>query len=586
VNIGSLRWRLDRAGRADAASRLRAVNLRLGELMQSTEHDFLAVGGALDHISAGVRKQLETLQQFSQTPDGGEGKLLSGTLDEAVHWAGSRRQDSGWAGALGELLPLAEAIRSPLLDLGKTTRALRVMGVVARVEAARLGTRAAGFEALAEELGSLAGGVERRADAISEGVADLGAVLRGARSAMERLECRQREDLRRLLAESAAGLNEVRAGHERAAEVSAAASAGYGKVTDGVGEIFTALQFHDSTRQRLEHVQSALALLAAEIGGRRGIEPQVAVRSLELQVAQLHESRRSFLDSVGKVKADLDGLSELARRFAGSARGLSETLEAHARAGALSARGRCEGVAEAIAEWIGSRKDLLGTAARVGESCARISAFTCEIEAVGVRMLWLALNAEVQAVALLESGTVMESVAECIRGVSQQAAANAARVAEGLQRMHAAVAGLTGRLRADGNGTVREAESVEANVRELARRLDAAGAGHTALLTAIAEGGELLATEIADLSGGITADQGMDGAAEECLAALGGVAALARQAAGRRSGEAAPLVSARERYTMHAERAVHDSFAGRTESAPPPAAAGSGSELGGNVELF
>ena len=73
-----------------------------------------------------------------------------------------------------------------------------------------------------------------------------------------------------------------------------------------------------------------------------------------------------------------------------------------------------------------------------------------------------------------------------------------------------------------------------------------------------------------------------------CLAAV--QAALAESPAGadlpREPGQAAYLHRAEAKYTMHAERLLHASFAGGPGAPEAVAAAAGDAELGENVELF
>ena len=145
MTVRSIWWRLNRSVRNEAAAVLLNATVQLEELMRTTERDFLAVGGKLDSIATGVRKQAAALEEFSGSLGGEAVESLACGLNEAMRWGRGLGDEAGLSGTLGELLPIAEAVRTPSRDLQGTIRMLRVMSVMTRVEAAHLGSRAAGF---------------------------------------------------------------------------------------------------------------------------------------------------------------------------------------------------------------------------------------------------------------------------------------------------------------------------------------------------------------------------------------------------------------------------------------------------------
>jgi hypothetical protein len=588
-----LQWRLNLRGRAGYGGVLRGVSGQLGELMRSSERDFIAVGGKLDDILDAVGKESTTLASLSKAVAGEQGETLAGLLDEVARWGGHAAGADGCGAAIAALLPAASAVCLPLRDLQNMIRTLHVLGIVTRVESARLGASAAGFEDLAAELDNLTTEIDSRATAILQTVDELRVSLKQARATVQQLEQRQQTDLRALVTQSTTGLNELHLEQQHVARISRDAHAGYEQVAAGVREIFAALQFHDSTRQRMEHVQSVLELLAAQLASRRGVGAGVALHALELHMAQLGEARESFLDSLAKVRTDLDSLGSTVLGFADSARELAGGRGAQRDSVSGGLVRRCGAVATALHDWIGSREDLAGAASHARSSCERIAAFTIEIELVGIRMLRLALNAEIQAVRLDTSGAVMVSVAECIHQVLQEAVATVASVNVALHEMQAGAARLADQL-GGGDDALELASSVESRLGAISRQLSESGAERHALLASMVQGGEALALEISTLCQGITADEQMERVSSECLDALDGVAGKARRVAGagyRREAAPAGLLASRESYTMHSEREVHDRFHNSPQQTAPTPAAGclvapDGSELGENVELF
>ncbi len=590
-----LRWSLGRPHRARLAGSLREVSHKLEGLAHSTERDFLAVGGKLEDIVKRARAESGTLASLGGDMGGERGDALTGALDGALKWAKNARQASGSGTAFRELAAAVQAVNAPLADLKNAVRTLRVMGVVAGIESARLGARAAGFAALAGEVGSLAAAIDGKSDAILDTGAVLGRLLDETRARAETLDREQTSGLLLTVTRSAEGFEVLRAERERIAQASRDAQAGYGKVAAGIAGVVEALQFHDATRQRLEHVSAELTQLAAGLdAGMAGGAAAVSAQAVRLQAAQLAEAAQSFQTCVGGIQDDLAQLAATVGEFARLARDLLGSAGEADQSLAGGVEGCTAAIGRAIAEWTASRSALAAAAGTVSEACTRMSSFISEIEGVGIRMLWLALNAEIQAVQLAESGAVMGAVAKGIRGVAQDASTNAAAVSAVLRDVEARA----GRLSAEfggGEAASRDAESVATRIREVDADLRSWGAESGRVLAAIAAGGDALSHEIASLGESITAHQDMASVSSACLDSLEEAASSAILASGDRTQA---VHAARKSYTMHAEREVHDSFTGAAP-APEDAPAGSsepapeavlasapGSEFGDNVDLF
>ena len=586
-----LRWRWNRMRRAKVAAALREVNERLDILTRNSERDFLAVGAKLEDILVRARAKAETLTCATDAVSGQQGQTLADTLDEVARWATQATNSADCGTLLEGLSPVVLAVNAPARSLKHTVRTLRVMGVVTRVESARLGSRASDFAALAGQVGGLAAGIDEKSDVILQAVESMGRLLEETRGTAAQLERRQQAELLRLVAECSIGLQELYSQQERVAAVSQSAQDGYQQVVTVVGDVVVALQVHDSTRQRVEHVRAALAQLVEGVSARPPSAGAEALsRAVELQAAQLREARQVFLDSVARIRAELDRLEETVAGFARLARELSGDSSPSQASGVEK---HYAAVGSAIAEWAESRRGLASVAAKVSEACARMSGFVSEIENVGLRTLWLALNAEVQAVRLAESGAVMESVAEGIREVSQGASANAAGVGQGLREVEAAVGRVASGL-GDERTAAGQVEAMASRINELGASLHRGNAEGQRMLASIADDGNALSREIAALRQSITVDQVMEQESSACLESLEGAVSQARLAARTSAPEHRSVLIGQvaKTYTMHAEREVHDSFfaggsqpskANAEKTAACPNAV---SELGDNVELF
>lgn len=574
------RWKFgSRHHAARIAAACRAAARALGEGTGETERDFLAVGGKLEAIVIHARSAADAISGPLAALGDASGEAMAGALDEIESWARGLGDTRGQAAGLSGLEPVVAAVRTPLEQLSGAARMLRVTGIVTRVESARLGGHATGFLALADDVGALAADIEERSSVVQVAVEDLRRLLAGTRESVTASEGRQHHNLLRLLEECRAALEDLGRGQERVRAVSARARDGYGRMVEEVGRIVVALQFHDSTRQRLEHVSEALSGLAGHLESGGGTDGAAAL--VRLQSAQVAEARRAFVQSVGEIRRDLEEVQETTAELVRAAGELG------GGEGGPSAAGHAAAAAGSIAGWIEMRRSLGAAAEQVAAGCARIGGFVEEIRGVGMRLLRLALNAEVEAVRLADSGAVMEAVAEGIRGVSQEASGHAEQAGEALSRAEAGVAGFARGLDGDGGQDTGRAREAEARLRQVCAELDERAAAARQLLAAMAGRGAELSGEISALAAGLTADEQMEQACAACLAALAEAARAAEDAPGDDAGKPADsLASVAGLYTMQHEREVHATVAG---TSPPPAAGEAeacASALGDNVELF
>jgi methyl-accepting chemotaxis protein len=583
----TLRWRLNRPARARLAASLRKVSERLAVVAHLTEQDFLAVGGKLEGIVVRTRAEADKLATLLEAMGGEREDKLALALDEVSTWALQAERAAGCGEMLADLVAVVRTVSTPLIKLRSMVRSLRVMGVMTRIESARLGPEAAGFDVLAGEITALAADIDIKSDAILSAANGLCQLLEKSRETAAQLERRQQEELGTLMAASSAGLEDLRRERERIGAISLSARGGYEKVAAEIGEVVVALQFHDSTRQRIEHVDAALTELAEGFGGNSAlIGAAPAVQGVQLQAAQLNEARQSFVAAADKIRTDLDGLRDTLGGFVQTARELAGTAGGGGPSLAEGLERHFSSVGAAVSEWIASRRTLAEAAGKADRACIEMAGFISEIETVGIVMLRLALNAEIQAAQLARSGAVMETVAEGIREVSQEASESAGSAGLALRGVDVAARRLTETLNESADSGFGQAGGVASRIQEVVSELQSANAGNRRLLECIAGGGAALEQEIAALRDGFVADAVMSEISSACLESLDEVAATVGAMAGVVAAQAPAggLDLGQASYTMHAEREVHASFTGAPPGPvlQPP----SESDFGGNVELF
>jgi methyl-accepting chemotaxis protein len=316
----------------------------------------------------------------------------------------------------------------------------------------------------------------------------------------------------------------------------------------------------------VEHVGESLEGLAERID--TSDPPAGTAALIHLQRAQIEEARRTFLDSVARIRTDLGAMHAETADLVRVARDVNGENSGNKADAAKGVVGHCAAVVAALDEWSSSRRSLGEATGQVADGCARVGAFVSDIQNVGTRLLRLALNAQVEAVRLSDSGAVMEAVAEGIRSVSQQASSHAQHAGEALALAQEAVNGFAGGLGANDKASCGAAEIAAGRIRGLGGGLADSAARSGQLMAAILQNGEELSHSIAELIHGLTADSVMGQVVDRCLETLIEVEKLAGRVTPRHCPDGAlesqPGTGA---YTMQDERAVHAATTGRTAEA-------------------
>jgi hypothetical protein len=484
-------------------------------------------------------------------------------------------------------------VRSGGERLERAIAPLRIVDTLFRIEAAGLSeeTRTA-FAALTHDIAQLDVKVRetfaQHFEALGATRQAIGQVLEhfsAQRSEQEKIAANERAAMRESLGaldREIAGLTEH---NVRTAEL-------VRRIEQETSGIVVSVQYQDITRQKLEHVITALESLASRVEGRSASESAALVeQAARLEAMQLRaidadvgEAADSIGDGLRKVVAhlrDIEGecLNSMeARRSSDRVAFAFDTLSgllAALREPMLRAEQNANAAANAVKSFGGLTADLGAT----------IRELTW-----GIRLI--ALNAQVQA-AQVQHCDGLEVLARHTYVVSEETAQCADVIGHELTS-------LAHRLNAIVSKTetfARETSATRAEVERETRRLGAALQEQGAVVLDALRQFPLLvrrtsafASELLDDAVLAAVDRApLLAAAAECdeLAAWSAARASAKGRATARS----EIATVRDTYTMASEREVHDAMlSGARQSEPEPEAEAVGpatrGDLGGNVELF
>lgn len=575
-------WRTDLAQAAGHVARF----------CDAIEGEFLAIGGQLQDFSGRAGTISSSAEDIAALL-GGE-RIVESTrgLTGLAHdlesfFEAAGRDLAGIEQSMTRILAGLHSVESEVLGFERVVRLLRILGVSTRIESARLTRRDTGFDTLSADVTQLSVSIAGRLDAMVERKNRLVHRLAGAALRLRDLEARRGAHAGAVLAETHQALAFLDETHLRSAAAAGEVARVSAAMSRHVNDVVMSMQYHDITRQELEHVRDALRELADELPLLSAEDAAVRMAGVAaLQAAQLGSSKARVVDAVTGIGDALRGtvhdIGDLAQR----AREVSGLVDQAGGSVLARLEERLKPAIERLFEEREASRELSLVLRNVAAESDAIAAFVGEIQQIGTQIERIAMNASVRAAHTGDEGAALGVLAEAIQRLSSDTR----------QRTSLAAAALHEVLLA--------AEEIKQRVdqgREQAHGMDVEAYGHRLeqLIARLDEGNGEVTTRVRDIERavrGLSAD--IEGTVAACsvrelaqdaldpaLALLRDLESVARRTAPAGALSAFDAERARARYTTVGERHVHHAVLGGGVAAVA-APADTGSELGDNVELF
>ena len=578
---------------AGQAALLEKVLDDLAALNRSTEQDFLKIGAKLGEFAGAARQISSDMTALNALISGCEGcnasDVLAAVLERSKEM--ETRAASG-DGALAQVCDATRQIASTFRGFKDTVAVFRVLSSLTRIETARLGSTGAEFGNLAEEVNALTKNVESSGQDILEISSAIQHNMQSALGTVSDLRASELQELPSLVEGIKTSLSSFAERRERAIETSLRQAQEYHEVSAAIGDLVTAIQFQDITRQQVEHVAEALRKLrpAVEGAARNGSQDRLNA-ALALQSSQLANAAQIFASSVGRIERDLDSIAGRVREMAESGKSLlgvstddhdSFFVEMQGRFTAiLNLAGKCD---RAEAETEAALRGL-------EQGVERLRASLEGVSQVEIRIRRIAINATIRAVQIGDAGNALSVLAEVMHRLGMDSGGATEQAGEALE----AIAGAAGQLsaRAEDGPAARDVSSAMRNTIE---QLHLSNETSSTRIRQIATHSSRLSGEIQSVRAGFSAGEIFAETirnARKTLAEMAGASGI--ESLAESVGEH-HLDDFAQHYTMHAERQVHELVAtgGAVESGAVDIAAPAESsqdtageeDLGSNVELF
>jgi hypothetical protein len=431
---------------------LGGITTELESLNRDTEQEFLKIGSKVAEFIDTVNLMSSDLSLLAELASGEQGQrasdALNGVLDVSTGMQGRGQEGSR---LLGTMSRQATRLKQTLSQFSGTVATFHSLGLLTRIETARLGNAGADFGNLAEEVRLLARNVQSRVESVLDTAGELIPRIECALQEAAVLQEGQAKNLPLLISQVSENLSSFREMQREAREASVRLGTQYGEIAEAFKRLIVSLQFNDITRQQVEHVIEVLRRLNSETAAEDGallIQRHGAASVLELQSAQLANAANKFSASVASVAKNLDQIAANSVKMVGESSVLSGLSGKNSFFRQME-RG-CAAILSALTQCAGADEATGATSDGLAEKIGLMRASVEEIRTIETQMRRIAMNARISAEHLGPSGKALSALADSIKQRAFESRQGSDSLMETLQLMSELVTQLSAHAHPEG----------------------------------------------------------------------------------------------------------------------------------------
>ena len=581
-----------RAERRDWTDALRLVIADLELLNRTTEQDFMTIGGKLAEFIDEVNQISAELTALGDQQRGlSTSQALTHSLESSSQMTA---RNAGRSGGLAAMRQQVGQLKQTLSGFQTTVSTVRTLSVLTRIETARLGNAGADFGNLADEMNSLAINVQGR---IVNAVDIADSLLPPVEEAIQKITAideGQLKDLPAIISGALDTLSSMREIEDTATDSTARLGDRYQTVSDAFKKLIVSIQFHDITRQQVEHVIEALRHLCSQSEAEHDQRGAAAV--LALQSLQLADAGKKFAASVASVTQSLGEIAANVIQMAEESRILSGVSNDEKHSFLLDMERACTAILSSLAHYENAESGTQSVGNFLTETIGRMHGSMEDIQAIEIQMHLMALNAGICAAHIGSQGDALGVIANSMQQRATESSVCSGSLIETLDSIGEGVNRLTGRRE---SVPADEPDSEDASAEEMrlaVAELHSSSERSFAQITQIVVRGARLGDDLSATRTSFTVGSLFANAVSRAQQSLQQIAEKVPTdfAPNSRPTTASGLTEFAAHYTMQAERDVHDSLAQTSVAVEPvavltevtPSPPAYSEELGENVEFF
>lgn len=594
---------------AELANGLRSIVNELYALVGSSEDEFLRLGANLNdfQMRAGeitsIAQDVVNLVTGEEIADGIKRlDLIVGSMDFFLKKALKANEQS--SSTLNCVLELLENVDAPLSGFRKINKMLRMLGISTRIESTRLAEGAEGFDNLASDVQQLYVQINEKASSINNLKKELNIVIRQAIVRIKKIENEQRAEVVIMLDNALSSLCVLRESNLKCTEFASSITSSSMDVSRNIAEVVMSMQFHDITRQQIEHVAEAMTDVSSILdtgfdsgvgaGDMDGVVGEALV-VLELQVAQLTHATSELSSAVMNILENLSGISGMEEAISREAKEMAGSADDAGSSFFDDMERSLTTVANALKKSADENRGLVVALQSVDGTIVEMSMFVDSIETIGEEIELIAINAQIKAARTGKDGAALGVLAEAIQRLSLGARTQTGSISSLLKSITETSVGLCGEVDNETSALEAEVLKITTDLGAMLQMLRNVNTSFVSLLKNIDRSVESLTSDIGSATSGITVHERTEASLRKAIDELTGLISLMRPLLQSSTSVAstASLEDLSGRYTMHSERKIHENIAAAKRDSdqelviplPPPPVEAAG-DFGENVELF
>lgn len=552
--------------------RLAGIVHQLSGSRQSLEQVFLGMGehllgstSLLNEVAAaheGMPAELESVE-FNTAAE-----HLETIRDDVARMAASHSDEGG---LIERLAGMARAVSSPLHDLRKAMRAIRLVAVNARIAAVGIGGQQGELSAFTTDMMVLGQSVEEAVAAFAKAHDTLVESLVGAADASSAFTKRHGGTMNKVSVQLTEHLRLVDAHRERARGKAAEHAVLTGQIRSRVGSAVSALQIGDITRQRVEHVEQMLEMLAGHTSGPPSPMSLSTSDTLaavcHLAAAQLDQALSDFDHQIAELALSL-------RRLAHDATEILRLGNKEAEASLDDGDTALGAIIDDLVEIRALLRDFAQTRARTEKMAAEVARSAAvmvdrlgAIEETEQKIRLLSLNTAIQCGRLGDDGNALRVIARELRDIAGQTVAAAGAITHAMTDAQT----LAGRLlEGDGADSAHRIADLEGKAETAIHLFGAVLTRLRARVGTMTATGPRAVRQFEAAAGHVSGRRDLGASWRDAFKDV--LALVTNWSEGFDAGAADEtfLNRIRGRYTMDSERHVHDTLLGGSPPAADP----------------
>lgn len=545
----------------------------LRKLNSATEQDFISIGNGLDDIhsrSKNISKIADSAVKLIADSNKAENaenlRVVFDSINAHLHNTQTKIDKS--ASFLKRMLDNGRSSKLPLEIFKKIVKHLRVLSISTKIENARLGTNDISFDILAEDIEKLSVMIGSKTVDILEGLLNLENMVHETMTKISSYKNIKQEITQTALSAITNDLKILSEKNTKSLDVVKKLELQSTEISSDISDVVSSLQFHDITRQQIEHVIDVLDdIRSAETGElNNGNSCMYALKEIgELQIRQLNNAKKEFTSAVEKVIKSLEALSKAAFKMSEETTKLTGvTGDNHSS----FITELCNSLSN-ISSFFEKNRELdswLSEAMRsVSETIEHLSVFVNDIEEIGLEIELIALNAQIKAAHAGEKGAALSVLAEAIRTLSYSARNQTSSITTLLKDISDIASELENKSRANDDNESAKTDDLTNIIEGMRILLESMHGNLQPLLTTLKDETSMLSDSISYLTSNVTAHTKTSEVINDVCNGLKELVSFAHNmmpnSFNNGDGDGTAYIKQLiEKYTMHSEREIHRSY--------------------------